>query len=218
MLSHFDVVSVEDARHAATALGGSRNDLLVVAAAAALGLYHERSGQPCPKVRVSMPARLQRDGDLGGNWFAPTRVEVPTASAHPERQFSVVSERLAQARHEPALRITAALATAISRLPNRMLLPALHAQADSIDLAVTAIPGLRGAPQVCGATVESAYPVGPRLGIPLNITAFANGSGLDVGIALDPAAITDPDGFRDCLVEEFGRLAAVGGPVGAGVD
>src|SRR5207245_2886459 len=117
-------------------------DVLVTAAAGALGLYHERSGEPCPQVRIALPAATHRDDEVGGNWFAPTRVEIPTSVDHPGRQFGIVTERLAQARHEPALRLNTALAAAISRLPNRMLLPAVQAQADSIDLAVTAVPGL----------------------------------------------------------------------------
>jgi WS/DGAT/MGAT family acyltransferase len=206
MLSHFDVVSIPGARRMATELGGSRNDVLVVAAASALGLYYEQRGQTCPSVRVAMPARQRRDGELGGNWFAPARVEVPTDAAHPARQFGIVRERLAQARHEPAMRVTAALASTISLLPNRLLLPALNTQADSIDLSVTTLPGLRGKPELCGATVRTAYPIGPRLGVPLNVTAFGSHRDLDIGVALDPAAITDPDGFRECLVEAFHRL------------
>ena len=37
------------------ALGGSRNDLLVAAAAAGLGRYHERLGQPTPELRLATP-------------------------------------------------------------------------------------------------------------------------------------------------------------------
>jgi hypothetical protein len=208
MLSHFDVFSVPGARQAASELGGSRNDVLVVAAAAALGLYYERRGQPCAEVRLAMPARQRREGDIGGsgNWFAPARVALPSSADHPARQFGIVRERLSQARHEPALRVTAAVASTLSLLPNRLLLPALNTQADSIDLSVTTLPGLRGKPTLCGVDVRTAYPFGPRLGIPLNITAFGSHSDLDIGIALDPAAITDPDGFRDCLVEAFDRL------------
>jgi WS/DGAT/MGAT family acyltransferase len=208
MLSRFDVVSLPTAAKTAVALGGSRNDLLVVAAAAALGLYSERTGQRCPRVRLAMPARQRRDGDAG-NWFAPTRVEIPTSTEHPGRQFSVVTERLAQARNEPALRFTSALASTISRLPNRMLLPALNTQADSVDLAVSTVPGLRGAPEICGAKVRAAYPLGPRLGVPLNLTAFGSHGGLDVGIALDAGSITDPDAYRECLLEAYRRLEPV---------
>jgi hypothetical protein len=206
--THFDAISVTDARDTALALGGSRSDVLVTAAAAALGLYYERSGQSCPNVRVALPARQHRNGDAGGNSFAPTRVKIPTAVDHPGRQFGIVSERLAQARHEPALRLTAALSSAMSRLPSRLLLPALQAQVDSIDLAVTAVPGLHGETRLCGAKVDVIYPLGPRLGVPINITAFGTNGGLDVGIAIDPAVITDPDGFRDCLLTAFDKLAA----------
>jgi WS/DGAT/MGAT family acyltransferase len=205
ILSQLSILSVPGAQRAACELGGSRNDLLVLAAAAATGLYYEHSGQECPNVRVAMPAHQHRDDDWG-NWFAPARVEIPCTSDHPQRQFGIVRERLAQARHEPALRLTAALASSLSRLPNRLLLPAIQAQLETIDLAVTAIPGLHGSPTLCGAAIKRAYPMGPRLGIPLNITAFGNNGRLDIGIAVDPAAITDPGGFHDCLIEVLDQL------------
>jgi diacylglycerol O-acyltransferase len=206
VVSHFDVLSVSHTREAAIALGGSRNDLLVSASATAFALYAERLGETCTKVRVAMPARRRRDGALGGNWFAPTRVEVPAATTHPDRQFGVIAERLAQARQEPALMITDVLASAISVLPNRLLHPALEAEANAVDLAVTTIPGMRGRPNLCGAAVQAAYPMGPRLGVPLNVTAFASGDRLDIGLSLDTSAITDPDAFRACIDEAFRRF------------
>lgn len=218
MLSRFEVISVDGARPAALALGGSRNDLLVAAAAAGLGRYHERMGQPCPDLRLATPTGQRRSHEAGGNWFAPTRLEVPTASGRPGPQFGVVVERLAQSRREPALRVASSLATTIGRLPNRLLLPALHAQADSVDFAATAIPGLRATRHICGARIEASYPLGPRLGCPMNITALGNDDRLDVGIALDPAAITEPDVLVECLVEAFARLATAAAVQGAGND
>src|SRR5207302_8685403 len=138
-------------------------------------------------------ARQRRDGALGGNWFAPTRVEVPAATNHPDRQFGIITERLAQARHEPALAVTDALVSAISLLPNRVLLPALQAQLNAVDLAVTTIPGVRGERHLGGAAVRAVFPMGPRLGVPLNITAFGSGNRLDIGVTLDTAAITVPE-------------------------
>jgi diacylglycerol O-acyltransferase / wax synthase len=203
MASRFEVLSVPGARKAALALGGSRNDLLVAAAAGGLGFYHERLGLPCPELRLATPAGLRRGDGAGGNWFAPIRVEVPTAAEHPGPQFGVVEERLAQARSAPALRVTAALAATISRLPTRVLVPALRAQANSVDFAATTLPGLRGPRHICGALIEENYPLGPRLGCPMNITAFGNDDRLDVGIALDPAAIVEPEVLLECLVAAF---------------
>ena len=134
----------------------------------------------------------------------------------PGPQFGVVVERLAQARREPALQVASTLAATLGRLPTRVLLPALHAQADSVDFAATAVPGLRGARHICGSLIEASYPLGPRLGCPMNITAFGNDERLDVGIALDPAALSQPDLLVECLTDAFDSYvtaAANGGVV-----
>lgn len=201
--SRFEVVSVPGCRAAARQLGGSRNDLLVAAAAIGLGRYHERLGLACPELRLATPASLHRDGGAGGNWFAPTRLEVPTAGEHPGPRFGVIQERLARARREPAVPLAGTLASAVNRLPERLLLPALQAQANSVDFVATAIPGVRGARHICGATVEQSYPFGPRLGRLVNLTGFGNDDRLDIGIALDPVAIIDPEMFLECLLGAF---------------
>ncbi len=203
LLSHFEVISVDGARAASLALGGSRNDLLVAAAAAGLGQYHEKLGQPTPELRLATPTSQHRNHEAGGNWFAPARLEVPTSVGRPGPQFGVVIERLAQARREPALQVASTLAATLGRLPTRLLLPALHAQADSVDFAATALPGLRGTRHICGSAIETSYPLGPRLGCPMNITAFGNDDRLDVGIALDTAAVAQPALLVECLTEAF---------------
>ena len=203
MTSRFEVLSVPGARLASLALGGSRNTLLVAAAASGLGLYLERHDAPSPELRLATPASLRHSSEVGGNWFAPIRVEVPTAAGHPGPQFGVVAERLARARSEPALSLTSALAATISRLPIRLLIPALHAQADTVDFAATTLPGSRSPRHLCGTAIQQSYPFGPRLGCPLNISAFGNEDRLDIGIAVDSATVTDPELLLDCLQMAF---------------
>jgi hypothetical protein len=212
--NRFEIVSVPGARAIALSLGGSRNDLLVAAAAAGLGAYQERLGLPPSELRLAMPAGRHRDGAPGGNWFAPTRVAVPTSGEHPGPLFGVVSERLARARSEPAVRVTSSIAAAVSRLPTRVLVPALVAQARSVDFVATAFPGLRGARTLCGAPVVESYPFGPRLGCLLNVTGFGNGDRLDVGLTLDPVAIEDPDLLLECLSTAFHAFAPKPEPAG----
>jgi hypothetical protein len=207
MTSRFEVASVPGARAAALALGGSRNTLLVAAAASGVGRYLERHGSPSPELRLATPASLRHSSEVGGNWFAPIRIEVPTAAGHPGPQFGVVAERLARARSEPALSLTSALAATISRLPIRLLIPALHAQADTVDFAATTLPGSRNPRHLCGAAIEQSYPFGPRLGCPLNISAFGNEDRLDIGIAIDSATVADPDVLLDCLKTAFSGFA-----------
>jgi WS/DGAT/MGAT family acyltransferase len=213
LMSRFEVFSVPRARLMSRTLGGSRNDLLVAGAARGLGLYHDRMGKPCGELRLATPAGYGRGREVGGgNWFVPARVEIPTGGAHPGSRFGIVAERLAQARSEPALRLSNTLAWAISRMPTRVVLPALQVQADSVDFAATTLPGLRRDRQICGARVEAMFPFGPRLGCPVNITALGNDDRLDVGVALDPAAITEPDTFLDSLKEAFESFDPDGAP------
>jgi diacylglycerol O-acyltransferase / wax synthase len=206
MTTRFEVISVPGARAAALALGGSRNDVLVAGAASGLGLYHERLGFPCDELRLATPTSQRRGHDVGGNWFAPARVAVPTAAGPRGPHFEIITDRLNNARAEPAIRFAPVLASTISHLPAQVLIPALRAQAGTVDFVATAIPGLRGSGHICGARIETSYPFGPRLGCPVNLTAFANHDRLDVGIALDPAAITEPAVFLECLDEAFATL------------
>ena len=217
LLSDFEVFSVARARSAAVALGGSRNDLLVAAAAAGLGAYLERRGAPTPDVRLVTPTYQRHGEGLGGNWFAPARLTVPTAVGRPGPQFGIIAERLAQARREPALQMASRIATALGRLPSNVLLPALHSQSRSVDFAATALPGLRTERLLCGTVIEGAYPLAPRLGCPLNVTAIGNADRLDIGVALDTEAIPDPDELVECLREAFaGYCAAALGDGSAG--
>jgi hypothetical protein len=205
--NHFEVLSVPNARAAALALGGSRNTLLVAAAASAIGAYLARLGEPSPELRLATPASLRHSSEVGGNWFAPIRVEVPTSTGHPGPQFGVVAERLARARSEPALTLTSTLAATLGRLPARLLIPALHAQADTVDFAATTLPGHRRTSHICGAAIQQSYPFGPRLGCPINISAFGNEDRLDVGIALDATTILEPEVLIDSLRAAFAGFA-----------
>lgn len=213
--NRFEVLTVPNARAAALALGGSRNTLLVAAAASAIRAYLARLGEPAPELRLATPASLRHSSEVGGNWFAPIRVEVPTSTGHPGPQFGVVAERLARARSEPALTLTSTLAATLGRLPARLLIPALHAQADTVDFAATTLPGHRRTSHICGAAIDQSYPFGPRLGCPINISAFGNEDRLDVGIALDATTILEPEVLIDSLRTAFAGFASHPDPVPA---
>jgi diacylglycerol O-acyltransferase / wax synthase len=210
MNSRFEALSVPGARRTALGLGGSRNDLLVAGAAIGLGRYHERLGTPCTELRLASPARWRNVSDGGGS-VVPTRVEIPVANGRPGPLFGVVAERLSKARREPALRVTELLASAISHMPSRLLLSTVRAQANSIDFVATTVPGIRGVRHICGAVVEKSFPFGPRLGSLMNITGFGVDDRLDVGIGLDPSAITEPDLLVQCMMEAFQSMAAANG-------
>jgi WS/DGAT/MGAT family acyltransferase len=209
MDSRFEVLTIPDARKTALQLGGSRNDLLVAAAAGGLGDYLRQLGQPASELRAALPTIILHGPAHATNWFAPLRVEVPTATSSPGPQFGVVSERLARARSEPAVRVMATLASAVSRLPTRVLIRALRGQADTVDFSATTLPGKRVPGHLCGAVVERTYAFGPRLGCPVNLTAIGNGDGLDIGIVIDPLAVEKAETLLDCLHNAFTRFAPI---------
>ena len=206
MTTHFEMLSVPGARDAALRHGGSRNVLLVAAAAAALGAYHERQRQPVAELRMATPVLVRGGGSRGGNSFAPIRVEVPTRVEHAGTQFGIIADRLARARREPATHLTGPLTAAVNLLPSRALMPAVRAQIGTVDFVATTLPGQRKYGSICGATIQASHPFGPRAGRLVNITALGNGGGLDVGIATDPVAIREPEVLVECLEEAFSRL------------
>jgi hypothetical protein len=201
-ISKLAIISVPGARAAALRLGGSPDDLLVAAAAAGLGRYHERIGLHCPAVRVALPATRQVDL-ASRSWFSPTLVDVPTDPAHPGPQFGVVADRMEWARREARAAGISMLNAALTRVPAAVRIPAPQPQVSSADLAAISLTDVRTPAHICGAKVEASYPIGPRLGSLVSLAAFGNGDRLDVGVALDPVGITQPDVLMQCLVEAF---------------
>ena len=58
--------------------------------------------------------------------------------------------------------------------------------------------------------ITGNYPMGPRSGCAVNVTALSYCGDLCLGIHSDPAALTDPEAFVECLRESFDALLATG--------
>ncbi len=205
----FEVLQVplDAVKARATSLGGSVNDVFVTAVTGALGAYHDRMGTPCDELRMAMAVSLRADtDDADANRFAPSRVLVPVRPKDPAARFQVVRERLAEVKREPALGAAGSLAGLIAPLPTSMLVGVMRSQARTIDFATS---NLRGSPvdlYVGGARIAASFPMGPRTGCALNITVLSYKGSLDLGINLDPAAVTDPAALVDCLEESFASV------------
>jgi len=206
----FEVFSVApDATHRdAKALGGSLNDGFVAGVAGALGLYHERLELPVGELRMAMPVSTREHADAAANRFAPSRVMVPVGPDDPAARFTVVHQRLAGVRDEPALAVADSLAEVLAFLPTAILVTATRSQARTIDFATS---NLRGSPVdlfVGGARILANYPMGPRAGCALNVTMLSYCGDLHMGLNLDPAAVTEPDILVECFEESFAALIA----------
>ncbi len=200
-------VPLAAAKERAASLGGSVNDLFVTAVTGALGAYHDRMGTPCEELRMAMAVSLRTDGgDVEGNSFAPSRVLVPVRPKDPAARFERVRERLAEVKREPALGAAGSLAGVLAPLPTTVLVSLTRSQARTIDFASS---NLRGSPvdlYAGGARIAASFPMGPRTGCALNVTVLSYKGSLDLGLNLDPAAVTDPAALLECLEESFASL------------
>ena len=207
MTTRFEVISVPGARAAALALGGSRNDLLVAGAAAGLGLYHERLGSPCRRAAAlhsHQPASRSRcwwQLVCPGACRGADRGRARRAALRDGRRPFDPRARGAGAAVRPRIGVDDQLPPCASAHPglarasgHRRLRPRRRSPASVGRVASAALVS------------RPRYPFGPRLGCPVNLTAFGNNDRLDVGIALDPAAITEPAVFLECLGEAFDQL------------
>lgn len=202
-------------RRAARALGAGRNALFVAGVTGGLLDYHERLSAPCEALRMAIPLSLRPSGGpgagpVGGNRFAPARVVVPLGPKDPAKRVAAVTRTLAEVAAEPGLSMADSLAGLISLLPPSVLVPALRAQARTVDFAASIVPGLRSGRFMAGAAVEGSWPMGPRVGCAVNFTLLTCGERLHLGVNLDPAAVTDPASLMECLAGSFGDLLEAG--------
>jgi diacylglycerol O-acyltransferase len=203
-------VPLTRAKAAAAKLGGSVNDVYVTGIAGALGLYHERMGVPCDELRMAMPISTRGDDEESANSFTPARVLVPVKPKDPAARFKLVHERLHGLRDEPAVMAAGSLAGLLAALPTSMLVALTRTQAHTIDFATSNLQGSPVDLYLGGARIEANYPMGPRAACALNVTLLSYRDSLDMGINIDPAAVSDPATMIDCIDESFGALLDVG--------
>jgi diacylglycerol O-acyltransferase / wax synthase len=211
----FDLAAV---RRSGKALSASRNTIFVAGVTGGLLAYHERMGAPCDALRMAIPLSLRGntgpDGvvaaAVGGNRFAPARVVVPLGPKDPGKRAAAVGRSLTDLAAEPGLSMADGLAGLISLLPASVLVPALRAQARTVDFAASIVPGLRSGRYMAGAPVAASWPMGPRVGCAVNFTLLTCDDRLHLGVNLDPAAVTDPAALMECLAESFADLLAAG--------
>ncbi len=208
---HLEVftVALPAARDAAKRLGGSLNDVFVTGVAGALGRYAEKSGGSADELRMAMPVSTRERGERAANRFVPTRLLVPTDPHDVRERFATTAERMRDTRSEPALAAAELLAGFASGLPTSMLVAATHSQTRTIDFATS---NLRGSPvplYLAGSRIVANYPIGPRTGCALNVTLLSYCDELNMGLNIDPAAVTDVPLLMTCLSESFDELLNV---------
>lgn len=203
----FETVSVpfDDAKRAATRLGGSLNDFFVAGVGSAVARYHAARDAPIDFARMAMPVSTRSDRTAAGNSFAPLRLKLPL-HVDPLTQFQLAHETLDTEKGDPMIGAVEGLSGLLNLLPTSVLVRVTRAQAEAIDFATS---NVRAAPFelfVAGAALLATYPIGPLAGSAFNLTLMSYHGRLDMGLHVDLAAIPDPAELRALLDVGFQEL------------
>ena len=204
-------LNLEDVLAAAHLLGGSVNDFFIAGAADASGEIHRAAGKPVEQLRVSMPVSTRHDRSAGGNAFSPTQMLVPTGSMDPSDRMTQIHSIVATVRSERAIESMDTAAQAAAMLPPAAILRSGQHLAHSVDFVCS---NVRAAPFdlfIGGALMQANYPIGPLAGTAFNLTTMSYHGWLFIGLAADPAAVSEPELLLEELDNAYERLfSAVG--------
>jgi hypothetical protein len=120
-----------------------------------------------------------------------------------------IRSRVASARSEPALPISEEIAGVLGRLPRALSVPLLGSMLKAIDFVTSNVPGPPYPVYVSGARVEQMFGFGPLSGSGVNVTLFSYDGELQFGINSDPAAVSDPELFVECLERGVSEVLSV---------
>lgn len=201
-------IPLAEAKAAATALGGSVNDLFVAGAAGGAGAYHRAFGVPVEELRMAMPISTRSERSKGGNAFAPARVRVPV-DEDPRQRFRAIHQRLGVTKEERAVGLAGAVAGLGNLLPPPLLVRMVRQQTATVDFTTS---NVRGAPfplYVAGAEILANHPIGPLAGTAWNLTTMSVNGSLDMGLHVDVGSVEEPVLLRTCIESAFEELLAL---------
>jgi WS/DGAT/MGAT family acyltransferase len=208
----FDALDIPFAelRGASKAAGGSLNDAFLAGLLGAFRIYHRELGAEVESIPVAIPISVRSDSDAeGGNQFAGARLALPVAVADPRERIRRIGEVVRGARGEPALNALGFIAPALSRLPGGMISRLAGSLTKANDLQASNVPGIREPVYLAGARIERMYGFGPLPGCASMVTLVTHGDVCCIGVNVDPAAITLPELFGQCLEEGFAEVLAL---------
>jgi diacylglycerol O-acyltransferase / wax synthase len=201
-------VPVAELKAAARTAGGKLNDAFVAGVAGGLRQYHLRQGSTVGTLRMTMPINIRTDetANIAGNKFAPARFPVPIDVDDPIERMRRIRGLVAQARDEPALSLAEPLSVALCRMPTSVTTSIFGSLLKGVDFVTSNVPGVPIPVFLAGARMEAQFPFGPRTGAATNITLMSYLDEAQIGINLDPAAVTEPEEFVECLRDGFAEV------------
>jgi len=196
---------------ASTATRSSINDVYLGGLIGGFRHYHERMGTMVDAIPVAVPISVRSDDDTpGGNRIAVGRLAGPVGIDDPFERVLTVREQVRAARTEPAVDVFNTAGPLLAWLPGPVLTQFSGATSMN-DLQASNVPGIPWDTFVAGAKVERMFPFGPLPGCAVMATMITHNGIACLGLNLDPAAITEPDVFAECITAGFDEVIDLAG-------
>jgi diacylglycerol O-acyltransferase len=203
--------SLDELKRAGKAAGGSVNDAFLAAVCGGVRRYHDHFGVPIDEMPMAIPISLRTaDDPAAGNRWAGARLALPVGETDPAERIRRIRELVLTARDEPALNALNIMAPIAARLPTWLLTATMGRNVTIHDMQVSNVPGSPIDMYFAGAKIDRMYGFGPLPGPAAMIVMTTHAGVAGIGINLDPAAITEPDTFLECLEQGIDEVVALG--------
>ncbi len=201
--THFGHVTIplDAAKQAGKTIGGTINDTFVTGLVQGFRLYHSEHGVELDALRMGMPINIRTTDavEVAGNDFVPARFELSTVATDIRELMHGIRERMLGARDEPANQLVEVLSNVLNRLPTSVVTQIFGSMMKGLDFQASNVPGSPIPLYFRGVRMESVTPFGPVAGAAANVTLLSYMNDLNIGLNVDPAAVTDPELFVECV-------------------
>ena len=207
---HVEIIDLDlmTLKQAATAWGGTVNDVFVTSVVRGLTRYHDQHGVAVSGFRALMPVNVRDAADPGGgNHFVPARFIIPVHSDIADG-VAEVRRNAEQWKHAPGLAMSDVMATGLSALPAAVTRGLWSSLLMGDDFCITNIPGPPFQAFLAGVAVEGIYAVSPPSGAALSVSLVSTSERACVTITTDVAAVPDSPKLARCLEDGFSEVCS----------
>ncbi len=202
-------VPLDQLKAAAKRHDATINDAFLAAMTEAVVRYHREHDVTLESINTSFVLSTRKGSSAGGNSFVPVPVRVSGAELSMADRLGDVQAKIAHAKDDATKGGgMTVLSGVVNLLPTSVITRAARAQASKLDIATSNLRSAPFAVYVVGSRVMGTIAMGPLAGTPCNATAMSSENNFDIGLFIDPTAITDPGAFRRHVAESFDDLLA----------
>jgi WS/DGAT/MGAT family acyltransferase len=211
---HFETLEVPlaDLKAGARAAGGSLNDGFLAAVLGGFRRYSERLGAPGGTLTVGMPISLRsQDDPQGGNRFTGVRLSATLDEPDPAARVRSIRAFVLSARESAGSGVVnELLGPVLGWVPAPVIGAVSGALTSANDVQVSNLPGGTEPLYIAGSRITRMYPFGPLPGCGAMITLLSHEDQCCIGLNLDAAAVTDPEGLVADLRAGLDGVIALG--------